>query len=63
MLTIIIFSLDCLAVQAFGSTEEEELLSGASLYAIYFVILAVGVAIVHFIGVSLFFTSNIHHSL
>ena len=62
MLTNIIFSLDCFVVQVFGSTNEEELLSGASLYAIYFVILAVGVGAVQFIGVSLCFTSNSHQS-
>ena len=59
----IIFSLDCFVVQAFGSTEQEEVLSGASIYAICFVILAVGVASVQFIGVSLYFTGNIHQSL
>ena len=42
----------CSIVQIFSSTNEEELLRGASLYAIYFVALAVGAGSVQFLGVS-----------
>ena len=51
MLTMI-FLIDCSAVQIFGSTDEEEVLRAASLYAIYFVLLAIGVGSVQLIGVS-----------
>ena len=45
---------DLSSLQIFSSTDEEELLRGASQYAIYFVILAIGAGSVQFIGVSLF---------
>ena len=47
-----IFLLNCSVVQIFGSTDEEEVLHDATLYAIYFVILAIGVGSVQLIWVS-----------
>ena len=50
--------LDCCPMQIFGSTGKEELLQGATLYAVYFVILAIGVGSVQFTGVSLSLIGN-----
>ena len=55
------FHFDCSAVQIFGYIDEKQLVRDASWYAIYFVVLAVAVGVVQFIGVSLCFTGNSHH--
>lgn len=54
---------DCSVIQIFSSTDEDELLRGAAMYSIYFVILAVGAGSVQFTGVSPCLFAGAHYQV